>query len=194
MELIDAMSLLFSDSGFDMLVYLDSGAQRILLSFGYEAFHYPLQAATSFSTCKYHKGTMVNEKVNVLVNEALRILRNCSEHLPDEVKTSHLQYLVNRMQFSGYPQSHRHEVIARAFKKHRENKHRQESGEPRRIRNKRTWYNEEKYDGVMFVDTTENGELKKSVDCVQEEPIEDKGLGENKQHSKERYNKVTHSD
>ena len=48
MELIDAMSLLFSDSGFDMLVYLDSGAQKILLSFGYEAFHYPLQAATSF--------------------------------------------------------------------------------------------------------------------------------------------------
>ena len=41
MELIDAMSLLFSDSGFDMLVYLDSGAQKILLSFGYEAFHYP---------------------------------------------------------------------------------------------------------------------------------------------------------
>ena len=56
--------------------------------------------------------------------------------------------------------------MARAFKKHRENKHRQESGEPRRIRNRRTWYNEEKYDGVMFVDTTENGELKKRVETA----------------------------
>ena len=60
-------------------------------------------------------------KINVLVNEALRILRNCSEHLPNQVKTSHLQYLVNRMQFSGYPQSYRYEVMARAFKKNNSN-------------------------------------------------------------------------
>ena len=105
-------------------------------------------------------------KVNVLVNEAIRILRNCSEHLPDEVKTSHLQYLVNRMQFSGYPQSYRHEVIARAFKKYNENNHRQERREPRRGRDRKTWYNTEKYDGVMFVDTTENGELKKKVEAA----------------------------
>ena len=52
MELIDAMSLLLSDSGFDMFVYLDSVAQKIPQSFGYEAFHYPLQAATSFHYLK----------------------------------------------------------------------------------------------------------------------------------------------
>ena len=42
------MILKLSESGFDMFVYLDSVAQKILHSFGYEAFHYPLQAATSF--------------------------------------------------------------------------------------------------------------------------------------------------
>ena len=96
-------------------------------------------------------------KVNVLVNEALRILRNCSEHLPDEVKTSHLQYLLNRMQLSGYPQSYRHEVMARAFRRHNKNRNRREGEtEPRRKPDKRTWDNKEKYDGVMFVDTTPN--------------------------------------
>ena len=104
-------------------------------------------------------------KVNVLVNEALRILRNCSEHLPEEVKTSHLQYLVNRMQFSGYPQTYRHEVMARAFRRHNTNRNRREGeGEPRRRTDKRRWYDEEKYDGVMFVDTTPNSELKKRVE------------------------------
>ena len=102
-------------------------------------------------------------KINVLVNEALRILRNCSEHLPDEVKTSHLQYLVNRMQFSGYPQTYRYEVMTRAFKKHNmiRNGVRRER---RRSEDKRRWYNEEMYDGVMFVDTTPNGELKRRVE------------------------------
>ena len=97
----------------------------------------------------------------MLVNEALRILRNCSKHLPDEVRTSHLQYLVNRMQFSGYPQSYRYEVLARAFKKHNRSGRGIES---RRRADKRKWYNEDKYDGVMFVDTTPNGELKRRVE------------------------------
>ena len=106
-------------------------------------------------------------KVNVLVNEALRILRNCSEHLPDEVRTSHLQYLVNRMQFSGYPQPYRQKVIARAFRKYNRNKNRlQGGGERRRTKDKRTWYDKERYEGVMFVDTTPNGELKKRVEAA----------------------------
>ena len=102
-------------------------------------------------------------KMNVLVNEVLRILRNCSEHLPDEVKTSHLQYFVNRMQFSGYSQTYRYEVMTRAFKKHNQN--RNNSGRVTRKRSdRRRWYNEDKYDGVMFVDTTPGGELKKRVE------------------------------
>ena len=102
-------------------------------------------------------------KINVLVNEALRILRNCSDHLPEQVRTGHLQYLVNRMQFSGYPQSYRYEVMVRAFKKYNRNRN-EGTRETRRRKDKRSWYNEEKYDGVMFVDTTPNGELKRRVE------------------------------
>ena len=126
--------------------------------------HY-MKDVSSRHVINYHSAHPEDMKVNVLVNEALRILRNCSEHLPEEVKTNHLQYLVNRMQFSGYPQSYRHEVIARAFKKHSNNRNRVRR-EPRRMTDKRKWYNEEKYDGVMFVDVTPNGELKKRVEKV----------------------------
>ena len=122
--------------------------------------HY-MKDVSSRHVINHHSAHPEEMKINVLVNEALRILRNCSEHLPDEVRTSHLQYLVNRMQFSGYPQSYRYEVMARAFRKYNTNR----NGQRRRANtDKRKWYNEEKYDGVMFVDTTPNGELKSRVE------------------------------
>ena len=110
-------------------------------------------------------------KMNVLVNEALRILRNCSEHLPDEVKTKHLQYLVNRMQFSGYPHVYRYEVISRTFKKYNNNNNNNAINQTRRrerrtAREKRRWYDEDRYDGVLFVDTTPNGELRRRVETA----------------------------
>ena len=133
-----------------------SGESKIM----YE--HY-MKDVSSRHVINYRSAHPEDMKVNVLVNEALRILRNCSEHLPDEVKTNHLQYLVNRMQYSGYPQSYRYEVMARAFRIHNADVDRRGT-EPRRKRNKRKWYDEEKYDGVMFVDVTLNGELKKRVE------------------------------
>ena len=60
------------------------------------------------------------------------------------------------MQFSGYSQSYRYEVMKRAFRKYNSNPNETR----RRKSDKRRWYNEDKYDGVMFVDTTPNGELK----------------------------------
>ena len=111
--------------------------------------------------CSHLTGNKIEMKVNVLVNEVLRIMRNCSQHLPEEVRTGHLQYLMNRMQFSGYPQSYRHEVMSRAFKKREADSDRRQ---PRRQKDKRKWYNEEKYDGVMFVEVTLNGELKRRVE------------------------------
>ena len=131
-----------------------SGARKILHE------HY-MKDVSSRHVINYLSAHPEEMKVNVLVNEALRIMRNCSNHLPEEVKTSHLQYLVNRMQFSGYPQAYRYEVMARAFKRHKNNNTRRE---PRRRTDRRKWYNEEKYDGVMFVDVTPNGELKRRVE------------------------------
>jgi hypothetical protein len=107
-------------------------------------------------------------KLNVLVNEALRIMRNCSEQLDNETITAHLQYFVKRMQYSGYPHKYRYDVISRAFaiNDRRRAEGTTTTAEERRKKKKekkRNWYNREKYDGVMFVDVTVNGELKRKV-------------------------------
>ena len=73
--------------------------------------------------------------INVLVNEALRIMRNCSKHLPEEEMKKHLQYLMNRMQYSGYSQVYRHEVMSRAFRIHNRNDNRNRDREQRGGRN-----------------------------------------------------------
>ena len=103
-------------------------------------------------------------KINVLVNEALRIMRNCSKFLKEEVVRGHLQYFVNRMQYSGYPVEYRYEVLTRAFKIREQQMALEDSGDTvSRRKSKRSWYDEDKYEGVMFVEVTPNSELKQRV-------------------------------
>ena len=56
-------------------------------------------------------------KINVLVNEGLRILRNTSTHLGWEESRKHLQYFVLRMQFSGYNHATRSNIIHKILRK-----------------------------------------------------------------------------
>ena len=100
-----------------------------------------------------HPETM---KINVLVNEATRIMKNCSKYLPQEEVNKHLQYFVNRMQYSGYPQEYRYEVLLRAFNRDRERREQSEGDVgtrvTRRTRKKgRDWYDRSKFDGVMLM-------------------------------------------
>ncbi len=121
--------------------------------------HY-IKDVSSRHVIHYQSAHPEDMKISVLVNEALRILRNCSKHLPKHDTTQHLQYLVNRMQYSGYPQVYRYEVISRALRIHNAM-----SGRRRKKtkRDKKKWYDEKRYDGVMFVDVTLNGEMKHRV-------------------------------
>ena len=114
-------------------------------------------------------------KVNVLVNEGLRILRNTSTHLGWEEAREHLQYFVRRMQF--YDHDMRSNIIHKVLRKWDEKleryaqankmyKSRKEQYDERRAakdEKKTNWYDREKYDGVLFVDVTENSELKREV-------------------------------
>ena len=78
----------------------------------------------------------------------------CSKHLDEGVLKAHLQYFVMRMQYSGYSQEIRYEVLARAYRiKDRpcETNESEQNGGRAKKRKKKNWYNEEKYDGVMFV-------------------------------------------
>ena len=123
--------------------------------------HY-MKDVSSRHVIHYRSAHPEDMKISVLVNEALRILRNCSKHLPKQNRTRHLQYLVNRMQYSGYPQIYRYEVISRALKIHNAVSRRQRRRTTRK--DKKKWYDEKKFDGVMFVDVTLNGEMKQRVE------------------------------
>ena len=137
------------------------GTKKIL----YE--HY-MKDVSSRHLLNYRSAYPENMKINVLVNEALRIMRNCSQHLDRRVVTQHLQYFVKRMQYSGYPQEYRYEVLSRAFKVESNSRRRpEETDEERRRRReekkRRGWYDRNKFDGVMFVNVTPNSELKHRV-------------------------------
>ena len=56
-------------------------------------------------------------KEAVMVNEIMRILRNCSQHLEWDKVATHLTYFMRRMQFSGYDQRTRYKVLTRALEK-----------------------------------------------------------------------------
>ena len=123
-----------------------------------------MKEVSSRHLLNYRSAHPESMKINVLVNEALRIMRNCSKYLRREEVTKHLQYFVNRMQYSGYPQEYRYEVMSRAIKKN--NRPREievEDGSARPRRKQKNWYDRSKFDGVMFVEVTLNSEFKHKV-------------------------------
>ena len=62
-----------------------------------------------------------NMKVSVFVNEVLRILRNCSPYsLWKEEAARHLTYFMRRMQYSGFSETTRFQVLSAALRKYDE--------------------------------------------------------------------------
>ena len=55
-----------------------------------------------------------------MVNETMRILKNCSEYLKWQEIASHITYFVRRLQFSGYSQEFRYNVVSKALKNYEE--------------------------------------------------------------------------
>ena len=118
-----------------------------------------------------------NVKLNVLVNEAGRILRNCSIDLKWEIVVSHLEYFSQRMQYSGYNKEQRYNVIKKALSKHdqrmenmidgRRYRRRKDVYTTRRKEKKKKhekWFtNGGRYETVMFVEPTKGSQLKKRI-------------------------------
>ena len=50
-------------------------------------------------------------KKNVMINEVMRILRNCNEYCPWDEVAHHISYFMKRLQFSGYDQVFRYETV-----------------------------------------------------------------------------------
>ena len=121
-----------------------------------------------------------NMKKNVMINEIVRILKNCSVHLQWDEIAEWVAYFVKRLQFSGYTQEFRHTVVTRALARYDKRVREcirigtmypilseEEKSAKKRKRNE--WYARSgKYESIMFVEATPGGELRNKVQKLAE--------------------------
>ena len=117
-------------------------------------------------------------KRTIHTQEVLRILRNCSKHLPQSVANRHVEQYVNRMQFSGHNREFRAQIVESAIQAYTNMLERDAKGEQplyrpkgwRKIertetkRSKRNnWFrgNENTNETVIFIPATPGGDLRK---------------------------------
>ena len=118
------------------------------------------------------------DKRNIMTQEVLRILKNCSVNLPWQNKVSHIENLCMRMQFSGYDVKFRREVVDSGIKAYKTMQRNDENNtiplhRPRkwkqleRARNKRkkrvSWYCKGGKESVIFIPATPQGRLKRRM-------------------------------
>ena len=114
-----------------------------------------------------------NMKKHVMVNEILRILRNCNEYIEWKDVATHITYFVKRLQYSGYNHEFRHHVVKKALSIYDKNKEHEtentietgnEQNKTKKKKDKQKWYRKHKdIDGVMVVQPTLNSELKNEI-------------------------------
>ena len=117
-------------------------------------------------------------KRTILTQEVIRVLRNCSRSLPWKDVCRHVEEFAMRMQFSGYTETYRAQVVRSALKAYDEMVSKDQRGEeplyrPRdwkrveraeeRRAKKGEWFkgSGSKYETVIFVPATPGSELKK---------------------------------
>ncbi len=113
----------------------------------------------------------INMKKNVMINEVMRILRNCNSFLEWEETARHISYFMKRLQFSGYDKKFKYEVVKKALKRHEDKctVKQGDNNEGKRVKKKR-WH--EETGTVMFVQTTKDGELKKEIErCAEKNKV-----------------------
>ena len=125
-----------------------------------------------------HKDSAIPEQMKrtVLTQELLRILVHCSKDLPWETVCEHANGFTKKLQFSGYDQKFRHDVVKSGLHAYETIKEKAEAGlrpinrpkewkREERKRNKeekkKSWYRKGGYDSVLFVPATPRSRLKK---------------------------------
>ena len=124
-----------------------------------------------------------------LVQEVIRILRNTSKRLPDEIKHTALSTFSFRMKESGYGAEVRLRVLqdgCRAFEKqvqrdsegscplYRPKGYQQDKKRRKKALSKVAWYRPQ--NTVLFIPPTPNSELKKRLQTVANKTAEESGL------------------
>ena len=156
----------------DVKMWIETvGNKRLIL---YE--HYEKEMTTK-AVIHARSALPTRTKRTVLTQEMLRRLLHCSRHLPWERVCAHANDYMKKLQYSGYDQLFRYNVVRSALKafdhitkcddngvrpKNREKnwKRVERIEEKRRKRNE--WYKEGGFDSVLFVPMTPHGELRKA--------------------------------
>ena len=115
-------------------------------------------------------------KFNILAADLYRIMRNISPMNPQSERNKHIQYFLDRMQFSGYDSEMRYRVYTKAqhmyenrLKQHQEgtvpfyrnktwNRMQREANKQTK---KQSWFEKGGYEQVLFVDATPKSQLAK---------------------------------
>ena len=133
-----------------------------------------MKAVSSIAVVNARSSLPWKMKRTILVQQTIRILRNCSEDLPWEVKEKHLNHMMKRLQYSGYNQRFRYEVLTSALHAFEEMKRKDRNGEKPLYRHKqwrrkerrkekemkkKNWYKNGGYESVIFVPCTQDSEL-----------------------------------
>ena len=153
----------------DLKIWVESSTKKI------EYEHYAKPVASKF-TVHQRSAMCIKSKRQILTQEGLRILLNCSRRLPWEVKAGHLQTFAKRMQFSGYGIKFVREVIksaVNAYEKmekndrdgtrpmYRERVWQWEDRQKKKRNDKINWYKKGGYQSVVFVPATPGSALVK---------------------------------
>ena len=116
-------------------------------------------------------------KRTVLTQEVMRILLHCSKYLEWGNVCMHINAFMKKMQYSGYSQSFRFNVVNSALNGmevirekealgirpiHRPKEWRRVEREKEKLEKKRSWYRNGGFDSVLFVPSTPKGRLRKA--------------------------------
>ena len=118
----------------------------------------------------------MSSKLNILIADLIRIMRNVSEKCISDEREKHIQLFMHRMQYSGYNQADRIAVYNKARSKfttmvqddkdgkaplYRGKMYNQLAREKDKVNKRKNWYAKGGHETVMFVDSTPGSRLAK---------------------------------
>ena len=127
-----------------------------------------------------HKNSALSNqsKMNILVNDLVRVMKNTSLQVNDEERQRNIQYYINKIQFSGYSQQERIHVYKKAKKlfdekiknckvyPHKDKLTKIKELTREKLHQKKKWYSNGKYRSVFYVDATPNNNLARKCQQV----------------------------
>ena len=137
--------------------------------------HYEKEMATK-SVIHANSAIPTSNKRTILTQEVLRIILHCSNYLPWETVTKHINHLMMKMQYSGYDKIFRYQVVKSAINAyvkirekeelgirpiHRPKEWKKEERRKEKEQKRKDWYKGGGLDSVVFIPTTPSSQLKK---------------------------------